>query len=108
MNKQDKQKIDEALTLLNEAARDKKEDLNEMLASKYGDLKSTILDMESEVAGTARRGVERADELKEVAAKRARETAQQVDQKAHEDPWKALGWSVAGAFAIGFLLGRKD
>jgi len=106
--KQETQKINEALELLNEAARDKKDDLTKTVSDKYGDLKNALLEMESDIAGTAHQGARRLEELKEAAAQRARETARQVDQKAHEDPWKALGWSVAGAFVVGFLLGRKD
>ena len=106
--KQETQKINEALELLNEAAREKKEDLTKTVSNKYGDLKNALLEMETDLEGKARQSTQRLNELKEAAAERARETARQVDQKAHEDPWKALGWSVAGAFVVGFLLGRKD
>jgi ElaB/YqjD/DUF883 family membrane-anchored ribosome-binding protein len=51
---------------------------------------------------------DRLRELREAAALHANEAAETVDRKAHEDPWKTLGWSVIGAFAIGLLLGRKD
>ena len=107
MTKQKTQKINEALTLLNEAALEKKEDVAELLSSKYAALKEVFHGLESEVAKKARHGAEHLGEIKDAAAERVKDTATQVDRKVHEDPWKAMGLSVLGAFAIGFLVGRK-
>lgn len=108
MNKAEHLKIDEALTLLNEAARDKKQELDSLLTEKYSDLKAAMTDMEVSVEDHAILGAQRLGELKAAAAGHVKETAHAVDSKAHEEPWKTLGWAVAGAFAAGFLLGRKD
>lgn len=108
MNKQDAQKINEALELLNEAAHGQKEELSGLLTNKFGDLKNTILELEENVGDGAKEGLERLRELRGAAAHQASDTASRVDHKVHEDPWKTLGWTVVGAFAIGLLLGRKD
>jgi len=108
MNKQDAQKINEALELLNEAAHGQKKEFSDLLSDKYGDLKKAVMELEGNVEDSAREGVDRLRELKEAAASQARNTASQVDRRAHEDPWKTLGWSVVGAFVAGLLLGRKD
>lgn len=108
MTEQDTQKIDEALALLNEIARDKKEELKQSMSDKYGDLKSTVLDMESEVADTARESAERLNAFKKSAEQHLRNTASDLERKVQNEPLKALGWSVAGAFVIGYILGSKD
>jgi len=108
MTKQDTQKIHEALSLLNEAAHDKKDEINELLGSKYSALKEAVQGLESDVADKAHHGAERLGELKEAATERVKSTAESVDRKAHEEPWKVLGLPIIGALAIGYLLGRKD
>jgi ElaB/YqjD/DUF883 family membrane-anchored ribosome-binding protein len=102
------EKINEALTLLNEAARDKKGEFSELLGDKYDDLKQAVLGMESELETKARLGVQKAKAVSHDASEHVKHVASVVDQKAHEDPWKTFGWAVAGAFVVGILLGRKD
>lgn len=102
------EKINEALALLNEAARDKKDEFGELLGDKYGDLKSAVLGMESELEAKARLGVQKVKSVSHDASENIKQVASAVDQKAHEDPWKTFGWAVAGAFVVGILLGRKD
>ncbi|MDA3874594.1 MAG: hypothetical protein PF795_11630 [Kiritimatiellae bacterium] len=108
MKNQDVQKIDEALSLLNEAAHSQKDEMSKLISSKYGNLKSTLQDLEEKASDKTHESADRLRELREAAALHAHEAAETVDRKAHEDPWKTLGWSVIGAFAIGLLLGRKD
>ena len=108
MKKHDAQKIDEALALLNEAAHNQKDEISELISSKYENLKSTFWDVEGKAAEKTHDGADRLRELRDAAAQHAHEAVDSVDRKAHEDPWKTLGWSLVGAFAIGLLLGRKD
>jgi len=93
--------------LLDEVAREKKEDVSDLLTGKYEALREVFRGMDSEVTDKARHGAEHLGELKEAATERVKDTASRVDHKIHEDPWKALGLSVLGALAVGFLLGRK-
>lgn len=106
--KESSKKIQEALDLLNEAARDKKEEFEDIMTGKYSELKSTLLDMEAQAEKGAEQGAERAKELGQEAREVVNQKAHQIDEHVHQDPWKVLGWSVAGAFMVGFLLGRKD
>jgi ElaB/YqjD/DUF883 family membrane-anchored ribosome-binding protein len=102
------EKIHQALALLNEAAKEKAEELGALLHGKYGDLKSAILSAESQVVDQAKQGMHKAEDLGHLTAERIRQVAGTVDRKAHDDPWNTLGWSVVGAFLVGFLLGRRD
>lgn len=101
-------KINEALELLNEAAREKKEEIEGMLEGKYSDLKCVLTDIEADAEAEARRRMARAKEMGHDAADSVRRTAGAVDRRVHDDPWKMLGWGVAAAFAVGFLFGRKE
>jgi ElaB/YqjD/DUF883 family membrane-anchored ribosome-binding protein len=104
MSSESTEKINAALTLLNEAARDKKDELSSLLEGKYDSLKQAVLHLESEVEEKARRGFSKTCEM----AHEVKEKAERVDQKVHEDPWKTLTWTTIGAFVIGFLIGHKD
>ncbi len=108
MSKHNTTTIQEALTLLDEAAREKKEDIGDLVSGKYEALKEAFLGVEAEVADKAKQGAERLGELKDSATERMKEAAHQIDKKVHEDPWMTLGLPILGALAIGFLLGRKD
>ena len=100
--------IQEALTLLDEAAREKKDDIGELVAGKYEALKEAFLGVEADVADKAKQGSERLSELKDAATERVKDAAHLIDKKVHQDPWMTLGLPILGALAIGFLLGRKD
>jgi ElaB/YqjD/DUF883 family membrane-anchored ribosome-binding protein len=102
------EKINEALALLNEAARDKKDEFGDLLGDKYVDLKQAVLGMESELEAKTRRSVQKVKAVSHDASEHVKHAASAVDQKVHEDPWKTFGWAVAGAFVVGILLGRKD
>jgi len=108
MTKQDTHKIQEALDLLNEAAHEQKDDIGEMLKGKYDALKEIVQGLETEAGETAKHGAEWLGDMKESATEQVKETAQHIDQKVHEDPWKTLGLPILGAFVVGYLLGRKD
>ena len=108
MTKQDTHKIQEALDLLNAAAHEQKDDIGELLKGKYEALKDVVQGLETEAVDAAKHGAERLSELKDSATERVKETAQNIDQKVHDDPWKTLGLPILGAFVVGYLLGRKD
>ncbi|MDF3130982.1 hypothetical protein P0Y35_17360 [Kiritimatiellaeota bacterium B1221] len=108
MNKQDAQKINEALELLNEAAKGQKDELSSLISDKYKDLKSSLSGFESTMEDKAESAAERLQELKDTAAAQASGTANQIDQKVHDDPWKTVGLTALAALAVGVFIGRKD
>lgn len=84
------EKITEALKLLDEAAKEKKDELRELIAEKYENLK--------EATGRAR----------ELSIEKTKELASTVDESVHENPWYYIGGVAIGALLLGYILGRKD
>ena len=48
----------------------------------------------------------KAQEWQKKATDNARKAARVTDDYVHENPWESVGYVAAGAFIIGFLLGR--
>jgi len=93
------EKLNEALAHLNEAAKERREELDKLIAEKYTDLKSALGGAAGASAGWVReQGREVGD-----AAKLATST---VDHSAHEHPWYYVGGAALGGLLLGFLLGR--
>lgn len=88
-------KIDEALELLDELARDKKAELLGMIEEKYGNLRSALGGAEG-----------RAHEAYAQAEEKVKEVATTIDEKVHKNPWPWLGGTALGFLILGLLLGR--
>lgn len=105
------EKISEALKLLEEAAKDKKNELQNMVKGKYDHLKDVLVDKEEDIAkaiaAAKKHAVEAAVQASEVGTKRAKEIAAEVDAQVHENPWPYIGGVALGALLIGYILGRK-
>ena len=71
-------KISEALELLNEAAREKKDELKDMFTDKYAHIKEVIAVDAQKVAGRVRK-----------------------------DPWPYLAGTAAVALLLGYLMGKR-
>jgi ElaB/YqjD/DUF883 family membrane-anchored ribosome-binding protein len=92
-------RINEALDLLNELAKEKKSELEQMISEKYGELKSAF-------GGTAETIKKQAHEVYEHAAEKAKSIASEVDKSVRKNPWPYLGGTALGFLIIGFFLGR--
>ena len=104
-------KIAEALRLLEDAAKGKKEELRTLVSNKYKNLKEALgeaeLDMAAAVAAARKRTMEAARQAKDISLERAREIASDLDVQVRENPWPYLGGVAIGALLIGFILGRS-
>jgi ElaB/YqjD/DUF883 family membrane-anchored ribosome-binding protein len=104
------EKINEALRILDEAAKENKDQLTQVTSGKYDSLKSAIVDekgIKERLALAAQKAADLAAHVKEVSAEKAKEIAGAVDKSVRENPWPYIGGVAVGALLLGFILGRK-
>lgn len=103
--------ISAALKLLEEAAKQKKDELKHVMSDKYMHLRSVFVETESNLvkslADAKQRMIEAAAHAKEVGVEKAREIADDVDQKVHRNPWPYIGGTAVVALLLGYILGRN-
>ena len=103
--------IAEALKLLEEAAKQKKDELRTVMSDKYSHLKNLILENESSLLKTLsdakRQAAEAAVHAKEVGVEKAREIAGDVDKNMHRNPWPYVGGAAVIGLLFGYILGRN-
>lgn len=104
------EKIVEALKLLEEAAKEKKDELKSVVSDKYTHLKKVIAETEQRVGKSFSDAkdvsVEAIVHAKDVSIEKARDLARDVDQNVHRNPWPFIGGTALGGFLLGYLLGR--
>ena len=101
------QKFEEALQLLNEAAREKKEEIQNLIGDKYGHIKDAL----HEAAVKNRKQFARYRKLTEEAldegGEKLKDIASDVDAQVHENPWPYIGGVALGALLLGFIMGSS-
>lgn len=102
--------IEEALKLLEEAAKMKKNELKSVMSDKYTHLKSVIVEAEHSLvhslSDAKKHAVEAAAHAKEVGVEKAKELAGDVDASVHRNPWAYIGGTAVIGLLLGYVLGR--
>lgn len=105
------EKISEALALLEEAAKEKKVELQSLVSDKYTNLRSTLASASTAAAETLsaaqKREIANLLQAKEVIAEKVKETATAVDDHVHTNPWPYIGGSAVVALLVGYILGHN-
>lgn len=106
----DNKKIDEALNLLSEAAREKKEEVQSLLNNKFTNVRDFIQETAEKQGRNWNRIRRQAEDAMEDGSERLKQTASEIDEKVHENPWPYIGGVALGALLLGFILGssRRD
>jgi ElaB/YqjD/DUF883 family membrane-anchored ribosome-binding protein len=89
-------KISEALELLNEAAKEKKGELKDLVANRYTHIREVM-------AST----MEHAQEAVAQGKEKVIAIAGDVDERVHKDPWIYIAGTAAASLLLGYLLGSK-
>jgi ElaB/YqjD/DUF883 family membrane-anchored ribosome-binding protein len=89
-------KISEALELLNEAAKEKRDELKGLMVNKYAHIREAMTS-----------GVEHAQEAIAQGKEKVIEIAGDVDKRVHKDPWVYIGGTAAAALLLGYFMGSK-
>lgn len=101
-------KLHEALSLLNEAAKEKKEEINELISDKYSHIKDaleTTADNGKDVVTKTKKRFLRSLQAQE---KRFARKVKTMDVKVHKNPWPYLGAAAVSSVIIGIFLGKKN
>ena len=111
MEHKSSENIAAALKLLEEAAKQKKDELRTLMSDKYTNLRSLIMENESslmESLTTAKdHALEAATDVKEAGVEKAREIARDLDKSVHQNPWPYIAGSAVVGVLLGFILGQS-
>ena len=103
--------IAEALKLLEEAAKKKKDELRTVMSDKYTNLRSLIVEDEGSLMKsltTAKdQALRAATDVKEASVEKAREIAGDVDRSVRQNPWLYIAGSAVVGGLLGYILGRS-
>ena len=104
-------KISEALKLLEEAAKQKKDELRTVMSDKYTHLRDMFIENESNLMKSLinkkDHAIEAVTHAKDVSIEKAREIADDVNKSVHHNPWPYIAGTAAVGLALGYMLGRN-
>ena len=92
--------LNQALAHLNEAAKERREEVQKLVDERYTDLKSAF-------GGAARATGGWVKEQSREVADKARLTASTVDKSVRKHPWHYVGGAAATGLLVGLLAGRR-
>ncbi len=105
------EKIEEALKLLEEAAREKKDEIQNLISDKYVHLRSALGETSRSVieslAANEKRAIEGILHAKDVTMEKMKKAGTAVDEHVHTNPWSYIGGAAVAALLVGYILGRK-
>lgn len=99
------QKIDEALALLNEVAKEKKTEIDQLIREEYSNIQEImggIKDTYTEVIEKTKQNISGAVAGGE---ERIKEISTGIDKRVHENPWLFLMVAVTTGFLFGYMFG---
>jgi len=100
-------KITEAFELLNEAAKEKKDEMSELMSDRYSHIKQAVLDGTIEGKKILERAKHIAQEAIAEGTETVKKTAVVVDKNVRENPWKYLGGVAVASLVLGYFMGSK-
>lgn len=111
-----KQRIDAALDLLEEAAKEKSDELREHVGTRYSNIRHLFVNgseshlnaTKQKLQDTIQKSEEKLNEALERSNKVLKESVGKVDKNLHENPMPYLGTVAIFGLAVGFLLGRRE
>ena len=111
MEHKSSESIAAALKLLDEAAKQKKDELRTLMSDKYRNLRSLILEDESSLmeslTAAKDHAFEAATDVKDAGVEKPREIARDVDESVHQNPWPYIAGTAAIGVLLGYILGRN-
>ena len=105
-------KLQEAFSLLEEAAKETKQDVRELVADRYRGIEDQISEFNDKVKQSMRQTAERiagaAARTEKYAEEKAKEVGEKVNKDVHHRPWPYVGTAAMSGFLFGcYLMGRR-
>src|SRR3990167_8511334 len=100
-------KFEEALHLLNEAAREKKGEIQELLSGKYEHIREALEDTADMGRKRFGRFKKQAERQWDEGAEQIQDTVSDLDEKIRDNPWTYVAGVAIGALILGFLIGSS-
>ena len=106
----DNKKIDEALNLLSEAAKEKKEEVQSLLNKKFTNIRDFVQETAEKQGRNLNRIRRQAEDAIDDGSEKFKQATSEIDEKVHENPWLYIGGVAFGALLLGLVLGssRRD
>jgi ElaB/YqjD/DUF883 family membrane-anchored ribosome-binding protein len=100
-------KITEAFELLNEAAKEKRHEMKELMTDRYSHIKQAVLDGAIQGKKILDNAQHVAQEAIAESGEKVKKAAKEVDKRVHENPWPYLGGVAVVSLILGDFMGSK-
>ncbi len=100
-------KVQDALELLNQAARAKQDELYQALEDKYQEIKQTIAEAAENGRDVLEQAKKKAEDAVDMGQEILKSKATEIDKKVHDNPWGFLGGVAITSFLLGYALRKK-
>ena len=104
---QSQQKFEEAIQLLNEAALEKKKEIESLLGDKYENVREKIEEAVSKNQDQFHRMRKLVEDSIEEGQGQLEKKKKQVNSEVRKNPWKYLGGTALGALLLGMMMGSR-
>ncbi len=100
-------KISDALELLNEAAKEKKDELKGLMANRYSHIREAMTAGVDHGKEVLKHTQDFAMEAMAQGKEKATAIATDIDKRVHKDPWVYIAGAAAASLLVGYLMGSK-
>ena len=100
-------KISEALELLNEAAKEKKDELKGLMANRYSHIREAMNAGVEQGKDVLKHTQDLTEQAIAQGKEKAIEIAGDVDKRVHKDPWVYIAGAAAASLLLGYFMGAK-
>lgn len=99
------QKINEALELLDEVAKEKRSEINRLISEKYSNIQGIMDESKNIYRKTMEKTRQGLSEAVVHGEEKIKEISSGIDKKVHENPWLYIIISISSGFLLGYILG---
>ena len=100
-------KITDAIELLNEAAKEKRTEIKELMTDRYSHIREAVLEGATQGQKILEKTQDAVQETIDETRETAKKTAKKVDKRIHEDPWPYLSGVAFASLILGWFMSSK-